>query len=47
MWNVLTDNSISTQRLRISTVQLKDHMILNKKGGQSVDASNPLRMGTK
>jgi hypothetical protein len=28
-------------------IQLIDHMNLNKKEGQSVDASKPLRMGNK
>ena len=42
-WYALTDKCILDQNLRIPTIQLTDHMKLNKKEGQSVDASIPLR----
>jgi hypothetical protein len=44
---VLTDEWILAQKLRITTKQLTDHMKLNKKEGQSVDASYHLEGETK
>jgi hypothetical protein len=44
---VLPDKWILTQKLRIPMIQLTDHMKLNKKKDQSVDASIPLRRENK
>jgi hypothetical protein len=41
------DKWIVTQKLRIPTIQLTDHMKLKKKEDQSVNASIPLRRGNK
>ena len=40
---ISSDKWILVQKLRISMIQLKDHMKLNKKEDQSVDVSHPLR----
>ena len=44
---ILIDRSILTQKFRMPTIQLADHMKLNKKEGYNVDASNPLRWGSE
>ena len=44
---ILTDMWILAQKLRIPTIQLEDHMKLNKKEGQSVNALSPLKRGNK
>jgi hypothetical protein len=44
---VFTDKWILAQKLRIPTIQLTDHMKLNKKESQSVNASIPLRRRNK
>jgi hypothetical protein len=36
-----------SQKYRIPMIQLTDHMKFNKKEGQSVDASIPIRRGNK
>ena len=45
MYSLISE--ILAPKLRISMIQLTDHMKLNKKEGQSVDASIPLRRGNK
>jgi hypothetical protein len=44
---VLTDKWIFVQKLRIPMIPLIEYVKLNKKEGQSVDASVPLRRGNK
>jgi hypothetical protein len=44
---IFTDMWILAQKLRIPTIQLEDHMKLNKKEGQSVNALSPLKRGNK
>ena len=43
----LTGKWILVQKLSIPTIQLTDHMEFSKKEGQSMDASIPLKQGTK
>jgi hypothetical protein len=42
-WYAVTGKWILTKKLRIPNIQFTDHMKLNKKKGQSVDASVLLR----
>ena len=45
MYSLISE--ILAPKLRISMIQLTDHMKLNKKEGQSIDASKPLKRGNK